>query len=76
MKSPTDFTAENGTTNPITLTMTSRSHPENTDSDTVVLSSYGTYEQAKPSEKETPGFEIILVIIALLFVAIFLKKCK
>lgn len=69
-------TAENGTINPITLTMTSRNHPENTASDTVVLSSYGTYEQPKPREKETPGFEIILVIIALLFVAIFLKKRK
>lgn len=70
--------ATNQTTNNITLTMLSQTYPENTASATIQLTVYGTAEE-KPasSEKQTPGFEHILLYVALTAVVfIWLQKRK
>ncbi len=68
-------TAENKTTNEISLKMTSRTYQENSDSDSVIISVFGTYEKPTPSEK-TPGFELTLAIIVIALFALLSKRKK
>jgi hypothetical protein len=67
--------ALNATTNTITLTMTSQTYPENSDADSVVVSVYGTYDQPTP-DTETPGFQILLPLIAVALVILLLQRKK
>ena len=59
-------TAANQTRNNITLTMTSQTHPENNVSATIPLTVYGALEEKPPlSQRETPGFEQVMLYVAL-----------
>jgi|GEM_PF-7084797 len=68
-------TAENTTTNMIRFTMASRTYPDNRDADSVVVSVFGAYEQPS-QEKETPGFNLCLSLIAIGFFVLVLKRKK
>ncbi|HEC81385.1 MAG TPA: hypothetical protein ENI42_03025 [Thermoplasmatales archaeon] len=67
--------AENQTRNNITLTMTSQTYPENTASATIPLTVYGALEE-KPatSEKQTPGFEQVMLYIALTAIVLIWRQ--
>ena len=81
--------AQNGTTNSITLTMTSTSYPEISNTASTYVSVFGEYEDIQPDTngdtvqdddhsgtEKTPSFELILVVCALTLVVFWKRKTK
>jgi hypothetical protein len=72
-------TAENGSTNTISLIMASSTNPEYSDYDSVNVNIVGEYiEPTKPSKKkdEIPGFEFAIVFLAVLIITLYISRRK